>query len=154
MGQEQVLLAVNRRFGSVNQVPTPLQLLTDNGSAYTSQKTKYLLGVLGIEDCKTAVASLQFNGMAEIVKTLKRDYLPFIDLESAETALSSLPGVIKFYNEEHPHSAPGYLSPMEYRKAIGLGDSETRQEEPICLTLGFMLTQEIDNLEEHRVNVW
>lgn len=29
MAQEQVLLAVNRRFGSVNHVPTPLQFLTD-----------------------------------------------------------------------------------------------------------------------------
>lgn len=48
MAQEQVLLAVNRRFGSVNQVPTHLQLLTDNGSAYTSQKTKQFLKALGI----------------------------------------------------------------------------------------------------------
>ena len=91
MAQEQVLLAVNRRFGSVNHVPTPLQFLTDNGSAYTSQKTRHLLKALGIEDCKTAVGSPQSNGMAEsFVKTLKRDYLPFIDLESAETALSML----------------------------------------------------------------
>lgn len=155
MAQEQVLLAVNRRFGSVNQVPTPFQLLTDNGSAYTSQKTRHLLRALGIEDCKTAVGSPQSNGMAEsFVKTLKRDYLPFIDLESAETALSSFPGVIKLYNEEHPHSALGYLSPMEYRKARGLDDPKTRQEERICLIPGFMLTQEVNSLEERRVNVW
>lgn len=96
MAQEQVLLAVNRRFGSVNHVPTPLQFLTDNGSAYTSQKTRPLLKALGIEDCKTAVGSPQSNGMAEsFVKTLKRDYLPFIDLEGAETALSSLPDVVE-----------------------------------------------------------
>ncbi len=50
MAQEQVLLAVNRRFGAVSQVPTSLQLLTDNGSAYTSRKTKQLLNALGIED--------------------------------------------------------------------------------------------------------
>ena len=73
MAQEQVLLAVNKRFGSVNQVP----MLTDNGSAYTSQKTRHLLKALGMEDCKTAVGSPQSNGMAEsFVKTLKRDYLP------------------------------------------------------------------------------
>lgn len=115
MAQEQVLLTVNRRFGSVNQVPTPLQLLTDNGSAYTSRKTRHLLKALGIEDCKAAVGSPQSNGMAEsFIKTLKRDYLPFIEPESAETALSSLPSVIKLHNEEHPHSALGYLSPMEY----------------------------------------
>ena len=155
MAQEQILLAVNRRFGSVNQVPTPLQLLTDNGSAYTSQKTRHLLKVLGIEDCKTAVGSPQSNGMAEsFVKTLKRDYLPFIDLESAETALSSLPGVIKLYNEEHPHSALGYLSPMEYRKARGLNEPEQKQEEPICLIPGFMVNRKVEGLEERGVNVW
>ncbi len=120
MVQEQVLLAVNRRFGAVSQVPTSLQLLTDNGSAYTSRKTNQLLNALDIEDCKTAVGSPQSNGMAEsFVKTLKRDYLPFIDLGSDETVLSCLPGAIKLYNEEHPHSTLGYLSPMEFRKSRG-----------------------------------
>ena len=96
MAQEQVLLAVNRRFGLVNHVPTPLQLLTDNGSAYTSQITRHLLKALGIEDCKTAVGSPQSNGMAEsFVKTLKRDYLPFIDLVSAEAAFSSLLDIVE-----------------------------------------------------------
>ena len=65
MAQEQILLAVNRRFGSVNQVPTPLQ-----GSAYTSQKTRHLLKVLGIEDCKTAVGSPQSNAWLKVL--LKR----------------------------------------------------------------------------------
>lgn len=155
MAQEQVLLAVNRRFGAVSQVPTSLQLLTDNGSAYTSRKTKQLLNALGIEDCKTAVGSPQSNGMAEsFVKTLKRDYLPFIDLESAETALSCLPGAIKLYNEEHPHSALSYLSPMEFRKSRGLDDLEMKQEGPICLIPGFMLTEEANGLEERGANVW
>ena len=95
-----------------------------------------------------------FNGIAESFVKTKQNYLPFIDLESAETALSSLPSIIKLYNEEHPHSAVGYLSPMEYRKARGLGDPETRQEDPVCLIPGFMLTQETDNLEERGINVW
>ena len=44
--------------------------------------------------------------MAEnFVKTLKRDYLPFIDLSRAETALACLPEVVERYNNEHPHSA-------------------------------------------------
>lgn len=93
--------------------------------------------------------------MAEsFVKTLKRDYLPFIGLENAETALSYLPGVIKLYNEEHPHSVLVFLSPMEYRKARGLSDHEASQEEPICLIPGFMLTREANSLEEGGVNVW
>ena len=148
MAQEQVLLAVNRRFGSVNHVPTPLQFLTDNGSAYTSQKTRHLLKALGIEDCKTAVGIPQSNDMAEsFVKTLKRDYLPFIDLESAETALSSFPDVVKLYNEEHPHSALGYLSPVEFREKKGLIEPQTKLDDPICLIPGFMLSNSEERLE-------
>lgn len=154
MAQEQVLLAVNRRFGSVNQVPTHLQLLTDNGSAYTSQKTKQLLKALGIEDCKTAVSSPQSNGMAEsFVKTLKRDYLPLIDLENAQAALSCLPEIIERYNEEHPHSALGYLSPMEYRQKKGLTEPKTGQEEPICLIPGYLLSQKVNRTEKHLENI-
>ena len=143
-------MALNRRFGSVNQVPIPLQLLTNNSSAYTNQKTSHLLKALGIEDCKTVVGSPQSNGMAE---SFVKSYLPFIDLESAETALNSLPSVIKLYNEEHPHSALGYLSPMEYRKARGLNEPEPRQEEPICLIPGFMVNRKVEGLEERGVNV-
>ncbi len=39
MVQEHVLPTVNRRSASVNPLPTHLQLLTDNDSAYTGQKT-------------------------------------------------------------------------------------------------------------------
>ena len=153
MAQEQVLLAVNRRFDSVNQVPTHLQLLTDNGSTYTSQKK--LLKALGIEDCKTAVSSPQSNGMAEsFVKTLKRDYFPFIDLENAQAALSCLQKVIEQYNGEHPHSALSYLSPMEYRQKKGLTEPKTGQEEPICLIPGYLLSQKINRKEGHLGNIY
>ena len=144
MAQEQVILAVNRRFGSVNNVPNKLQLLTDNGSAYTAQRTKRLLTALGIEDCKTAVCSPQSNGMAEsMVKTLKRDYLPFIDLMSAETALIGLPAMIAKYNHEHPHSALNYLSPVEFRASKGLIDISPDEcaEAPVCLMPGFMVNE-------------
>ena len=148
MAQEQVLLAVNKRFGAVNTVPRKLQLLTDNGSAYISKQTKALLKALDIEDCKTAVSSPQSNGMAEsFVKTLKRDYLPFIDLTSAETALSCLPEMIQRYNEEHPHSALGYLSPREFRRSKGLISKETCFETgPICLIPGFIVQKPKANL--------
>lgn len=65
MAQEQVVLTVYKRFGALDCVPQPLQLLTDNGSAYTAHKTKRLLKMLGIQDYKTAICSPQSNGMAE-----------------------------------------------------------------------------------------
>ncbi|MBO7183469.1 MAG: DDE-type integrase/transposase/recombinase [Bacteroidales bacterium] len=95
MAQEQVISAVNRRFGQLNTVPSDLQLLTDSDSAYIAKATKRLLRSLGIEDCKIAVCSPQSNEMAEsMVKTHKRDYLPFIDMMNAEQALASLPAYV------------------------------------------------------------
>lgn len=145
MAREQVLLVVNQRFGSIDVVPHALQLLTDNGAAYTSRTTRALLATLGIEDCKTAVCSPQSNGMAEnFVKTLKRDYLPFIDLSHAEPALACLPEVIERYNNEHPHSALGYLSPAEFRAQNGQTQTESDPNKtPIfCLMPGFIITQQ------------
>lgn len=127
MVQKALTNAVERRFGSEDHVPKGLQFLTDNGSAYVSAATKFLLRCLGIEDCKTAVCSPQSNGMAEsLVKTLKRDYLPFIDLSNAESAMSGLAAVVAKYNAWHPHSALGYMSPKEYRKLKGEKEFENR----------------------------
>lgn len=132
----------------------PLTAFDRQWLAYTSQKTKQLLKALGIEDCKTAVSSPQSNGMAEsFVKTLKRDYLPFIDLENAQAALSCLPEIIERYNEEHPHSALGYLSPMEYQQKKGLTEPKTGQEEPICLIPGYLLSQKVNRTEKHLGNI-
>lgn len=130
MVHEEVLLATQKRFGSVDKVPGKLQLLTDNGSAYIAKSTKHLLKLLGIEDCKTAVCSPQSNGMAEsLVKTLKRDYLPFMNLSNAQTALKELPEMVERYNNEHPHSALGYLSPRQFRHEKQLQDAQTTRKE-------------------------
>ncbi len=154
MAQEQVALAVNKRFGSINPVPTRLQLLTDNGSAYCSKGTQALLKALNIEDCKTAVGSPQSNGMAEsFVKTLKRDWLPFIDLESAETALSCLPEMMERYNQEHPHSALGYQSPKEFREAKGLITKDTNKDEPLCLIPGYVLPKKKERSKKGRISI-
>ena len=120
-------------------------MLTDNGSAYIAKSTKRLLNALGIEDCKTPVCSPQSNGMAEsMVKTLKRDYLPFIDLLSAEAAIAELPAMIDMYNNEHPHFALNYLSPVEFRASKDLIEHtcSERTEAPICLIPGFVVTRE------------
>lgn len=143
MVHDEVLLATEKRFGSVEKVPSKLQLLTDNGSVYIAKSTKRLLKLLGIEDCKTAVCSPQSNGMAEsLVKTLKRDYLPYMNLSNAQTALTELPRVVELYNNEHPHSALGYLSPREFRQKNRLQDARPTSNEEACpqilLSLGLV----------------
>ena len=115
MVQDALVIATERRFGNSSENHVPVQFRTDNGAAYTSISTQALVCRLGQVDCKTPVCSLQSNGIAEaLVKILKRDYLPFIDLTNAHTTMKSLGKVQDLYNRQHPHSALGYLSPKDF----------------------------------------
>lgn len=114
--QDVMLGAVEKRFG--NSLPEkPVQWLTDNGSAYIAHETKAFARELNLEPCTTAVRSPQSNGMAErFVKTMKSDYIAFMEKRDVRTALRNLDAAFRHYNEKHPHSALGYLSPEEFRQ--------------------------------------
>ncbi|ESU75914.1 Transposase (plasmid) [Shigella dysenteriae WRSd3] len=89
--------------------------MADNGSAYTAHETRQFARELNLESCTTAVSSPQSNGIAErFVKTMKEDCIAF--MPKPRTALHNLAVAIEHYNENHPHSALGYLSPREYRR--------------------------------------
>ncbi|MCY0264214.1 IS3 family transposase [Klebsiella pneumoniae] len=109
--QDVMLRSVEKRFG--DRLPdTPVQWLTDNGSAYTAHETRRFAVELNLEPCTTAVSSPQSNGMAErFVKTMKEDYIAFMPKPDVRTALQSLAAAFNHYNENHPHSALGYHSP-------------------------------------------
>nr|CDS55768.1 IS2 insertion element transposase InsAB'; KpLE2 phage-like element [Serratia symbiotica] len=113
--QDVMLGAVEKRFG--NKLPeNAIQWLTDNGSAYAAHETRRLAMELNLKPCTTAVSSPQRNGMAErLVKTMKSDYIAFMPKPDVRTALVNLATAFEHYNENHPHSALGYLSPREYR---------------------------------------
>jgi putative transposase len=91
--QDVMLRSVEKRFG--DRLPdTPVQWLTDNGSAYTAYETRRFAVELNLEPCTTAVSSPQSNGMAErFVKTMKEDYIAFMPKPDVRTALHSLSGV-------------------------------------------------------------
>ncbi|KXR28552.1 transposase [Escherichia coli] len=91
--------------------------MTDNGSAYTAHETRQFARELNLEPCTTAVSSPQSNGMAErFVKTMKKDYIACMPKPNVRTALHNLAVEIGYYNENHPHSALGYLPPREYQR--------------------------------------
>jgi putative transposase len=53
-----------------------VQLLSDNGSAYTAEQTRLFARQIGLHPVTTSVRSPQSNGMTErFVKTIKRDYV-------------------------------------------------------------------------------
>ncbi|MDQ4429072.1 IS3 family transposase [Yokenella regensburgei] len=125
--QGVMLGAVERRFG--NSLPTsPVEWLTDNGSAYRSYQTRQFGRMVGLEPKHTAVRSPESNGMAEsFVKTMKRDYISIMPKPDGLTAVKNLAEAFEHYNEWHPHSALGYRSPREYlrrRTSNGLSDKK------------------------------
>lgn len=114
MVRDALVTAVERRFNAP-KAPGLIQFLTDNGAAYVARETGMVIAELGLKHCRTHVASPQSNGMAEsMVRILKRHYLPFIDLTTAEKAIAALPAVVEKYNEEHPHASLHYQSPREF----------------------------------------
>jgi transposase InsO family protein len=64
--------------------PLPIELLSDNGSIYTSNETRDFGASIGFEMCTTPPYSPESNGMAEsLVKSFKRDYVYLADLRRA-----------------------------------------------------------------------
>ncbi|MDF2495698.1 MAG: Transposase [Sphingomonas sp.] len=70
-----MLEAVEARFGALRAV-SPVEMLSDNGSAYTARDTRTFARQLGLKPCFTPVRSPQSNGISEAsIHTLKRDYV-------------------------------------------------------------------------------
>lgn len=114
--RDLMLESVEKRFG--DQLPTtPLQWLSDNGSAYTAERTRLFARQIGLQPLTTPVRSPQSNGLAEsLVKTIKRDCVAHMPKPDRETALRNLAIAFEHYNEKHPHSASNYGSPREFRR--------------------------------------
>lgn len=116
--RDVMLAAVEQRFGKV-RATQPIQWLSDNGSAYLDRHTQRFARELGLEPLTTPVRSPQSNGMAEsFVKTMKHDYIAFMDKTDVATALISLGSAFEHYNEHHPHKALRYRSPREFRRRM------------------------------------
>jgi len=114
--RDLMLERVEKRLGE--QLPTtPVQWLSDNGSAYIAEQTRQFARQIGLQPVTTPVRSPQSNGMAEsFVKTIKRDYVAHMPKPDRETALRNLTIAFEHYNEEHPHSALNNRSPREFRR--------------------------------------
>ncbi|HCL5274368.1 TPA: IS3 family transposase [Salmonella enterica] len=114
--QDVMLRSVERRFGD-SHPQTPIEWLTDNGSAYRAHETRAFARLIGLTPRTTAVRSPQSNGIAEsFVKTMKRDYIEWMPKPDSQTAVENLAIAFEHYNENHPHSALGYRSPREYQR--------------------------------------
>ena len=112
--QDMMLEAVEGRFGT-HRAPQPVEMLTDNGSAYTARETRTFARQLGLKPCFTPVRSPQSNGVSEaFVHTLKRDYVQVMPLPDARTVLGLIGTWFDDYNDNHPHSGLKMRSPREF----------------------------------------
>lgn len=115
--QNMMLEGVEVRFGTCH-APQPVEVLSDNGSAYTARDTRIFARQLGLKPCFTPVRSPQSNGVSEaFVHTLKRDYVQIAPLPDAASALALLPTRFEDYNTNHPHSGLRMRPPREFIQA-------------------------------------
>lgn len=112
--RDLMVLAVEHRFARVNQLPVPIEWLSDNASCYIARETRCFAADIGLASCTTPVESPQSNGMAEAFgKTLKCDDVRVSPKSNAKTVLRQLSLWLHRDNTEHPHKALGYRSPRE-----------------------------------------
>src|SRR5579884_328660 len=117
MIEDLIADSVASRFGLVDQLPHPIEWLTDNGPPYTAVETRRFAAALGLIVCTTPVRSPQCNGMANaFVKTFKRDYVHVSRLDNAAVVLEQLPKWFEDYNNYHPHKGLKMKSPREYKR--------------------------------------
>jgi len=123
MIRDLIAEAIESRFGLVDQIPHPIEWLSDNGSVYTARDTRNFATSMGLVVCTTPVQSPESNGMAEaFIKTLKRDYVYVNRLDDAKAVLAQLPGWIEDYNENAPHKGLKMKSPREYRQSLAAAE--------------------------------
>ena len=109
--------SVEARFGTTH-TPHPIEWLSDNGPPSTAHETRCFGALSGLLVRTTPSYSPESNGMAEgFVKTFKRDYVYFGDVDSARAVLAALPRWFADYNENHPHKGLKMLSPRQFRRA-------------------------------------
>ena len=112
--QDMMLEAVEGRFGT-HRAPQSVEVLSDNGSAYTAKETRIFAHQLGLRPCFTPLRSPQSNGISEaFVHTLKRNYVQITPLPDAASVLALIGTWFEDYNDNHPHSGLRMRSPREF----------------------------------------
>jgi transposase InsO family protein len=115
--RDLMLECVEYRFGCITKLPHTIQWLSDNGPCYVARETVLFARGLGFEVCTTPAYSPESNGMAEaFVKTFKRDYALFGNLDNAIGVMEQLPKWFNDYNEIAPHKGLKMLSPKQFLK--------------------------------------
>jgi putative transposase len=118
-------MACLARFGTVRPSgPTPT-LRSDNGLIFQSKRFREACRFYRIEQEFITPYSPEQNGLVErFFRSFKEECVWQHNFTSFEEAKQVITTWLRWYNEERPHQALGYLSPREYRSVKVGGDPQ------------------------------
>jgi putative transposase len=121
--QDAIREAVINRFGSEQNVPEELELLTDNGSIFLAKDFMNQMDEYGIDQTFTPFECPSANGLAErFIETVKEEKTWHFVFESMDEAEEAIREFIQEYNEERLHSSLDYTPPAtfaeQFRKKV------------------------------------
>ena len=112
-------LAVNQQFPHGIRETAELKLVSDNGCQPTSVRFMRECRALGIRQIFTSYDNPKGNADTErVIRTLKEDLIwprEWLTVEQLEPALVWW---IRQYNEDYPHSAIGYQTPVQFEASF------------------------------------
>ena len=96
---------VEHRFGSINQLPSPIERLNNNGSCYTAGNTRRFARAIGLDPRTTPLQSPQSNRMAQaFVLTFKRENVCVSVICNTQIVLRCPSGLFIRYNQVYAHN--------------------------------------------------
>lgn len=109
--------ALTREFGSPATVSGKLELRTDQGAQYTSQKCKILMDKWGINHTFAKRGNPTGNAVVErVIRTMKEECIWPKDWQTIEELREALNRWCREYNEERPHQSLKWSTPEQRRQ--------------------------------------
>lgn len=111
-------MAVNQQFPDGIR-GNALHLMSDNGCQPTSTAFMQYCGTLGIKQAFTAYNNPKGNADTErLMRTFKEEIVWPYEWDDALIFKQKIDQWVRFYNEEYPHSALGYIPPCQFEQKL------------------------------------
>ena len=105
-----------RRFGTLKVSKEGPIIRSDNGLVFLSKRFRGTCRFYGLKQEYITPYTPEQNGIIErFFRSLKEECVWQRVFKSFDEARNAIKDWIRWYNEERPHQALGYLSPVEYR---------------------------------------
>jgi putative transposase len=122
--------AINAQFPGGIREGAPLRLVSDNGCQPTSVGFMQECRQLGIQQIFTSYDNPKGNADTErVIRTIKEDLVwprEWLSVEQLQTALAWW---IRNYNEDYPHSAINYRTPVQFETSFTTQPSTQRTQQ-------------------------